>query len=130
MGWPGSKELDSTNFQTLKAWDEALTLFRTLDTQLGRVEYPRAYMWLREIIDTRQFQPRISHVAPVSILGYEDAIGLHFDAVWVLGASSTVLPARVEPSPSCRWSSRWRLGFQAPPVRAPWLRQRRWSQHC
>lgn len=99
MGWPGSKELDSTNFQTLKAWDEALTLFRTLDTQLGRVEYPRAYMWLREIIDTRQFQPRISHVAPVSILGYEDAIGLHFDAVWVLGASSTVLPARVEPSP-------------------------------
>ncbi|MBM7166343.1 PD-(D/E)XK nuclease family protein [Pseudomonas aeruginosa] len=99
MGWPGGKELDSANFQTMKAWDEALTLFRTLDTQLGRVEYPRAYMWLREIIDTRQFQPRISHVAPVSILGYEDAIGLHFDAVWVLGASSTVLPARVEPSP-------------------------------
>ncbi|HHH9441271.1 TPA: PD-(D/E)XK nuclease family protein [Pseudomonas aeruginosa] len=99
MGWPGSKELDSANFQTLKAWDEALALFRTLDTQLGRVEYARGYMWLREIVDTRQFQPRISHVAPVSILGYEDAIGLQFDAVWIIGASSTVLPARVDPSP-------------------------------
>ncbi|MBF3053081.1 hypothetical protein HKW90_01495 [Pseudomonas aeruginosa] len=99
MGWPGTKELDSANFQTLKAWDEALALFRTLDTQLGRVEYTRAFMWLREVVDTRQFQPRISHVAPVSILGYEDAIGLQFDSVWIIGASSTVLPARIDPSP-------------------------------
>lgn len=99
MGWPGSKEMDSANYQTLKAWDEALALFRTLDAQLGRVEYARGFMWLREVLDTLQFQPRISHVAPVSILGYEDAIGLNFDAVWVIGASTTVLPARVEPSP-------------------------------
>lgn len=99
MGWPGTREVDSATFQTLKAWDEALMLFRTLDAQLGTVQYERAYMWLREIVDTRQFQPRISHVAPVSILGYEDAIGLHFDAVWVLGAANTVLPARMEPSP-------------------------------
>ncbi|MDE5220144.1 hypothetical protein PYX07_18210 [Pseudomonas aeruginosa] len=113
MGWPGSKELDSTNFQTLKAWDEALTLFRTLDTQLGRVEYPRAYMWLREIIDTRQFQPRISHVAPVSILGYEDAIGLHFDAVWVLGGiehcvarQSGAFPLPAAGAPGGGWDSR------------------------
>ncbi|MBA1306708.1 PD-(D/E)XK nuclease family protein [Stutzerimonas stutzeri] len=99
MGWPGEHELDSANFQTMKAWDEALALFRTLDAQLGAVPYARAFMWLREIVDTRQFQPRISHIAPVSILGYEDAIGLHFDAVWILGAANSVLPARMEPSP-------------------------------
>ncbi|MDF9779223.1 PD-(D/E)XK nuclease family protein [Pseudomonas baetica] len=99
MGWPGQRELDSAAFQTLKAWEEALALFRTLDGQLGTVAYARAFMWLREIVDTRQFQPRIAHVAPVSILGYEDAIGLSFDAVWVLGAANTVLPERAEPSP-------------------------------
>ncbi|MGP0171102.1 PD-(D/E)XK nuclease family protein [Pseudomonas sp. NCHU5208] len=99
MGWPGEREVDSATFQTLKAWDEALMLFRTLDAQLGTVQYERAYMWLREIVDTRQFQPRIAHVAPVSILGYEDAIGLNFDAVWVVGAANTVLPSRMEPSP-------------------------------
>lgn len=99
MGWPGQSELDSANFQTLNAWAEALALFRTLDAQLGTVQYERAFMWLREIVDTRQFQPRISHVAPISILSYEDAIGLNFDAVWVLGASNTVLPGRAEPSP-------------------------------
>lgn len=99
MGWPGHRELDSAAFQTLKAWDEALTLFRTLDAQLGTVPYARAYMWLREVVDTRQFQPRIAHVAPVSILGYEDAVGLTFDAVWIIGAANTVLPERAAPSP-------------------------------
>lgn len=99
IGWPGQSELDSANFQTLNAWAEALALFRTLDAQLGTVQYERAFMWLREIVDTRQFQPRISHLAPVSILGYEDAIGLSFDALWIIGASNTVLPGRAEPSP-------------------------------
>lgn len=99
IGWPGQSALDSANFQTLNAWGEALSLFRTLDAQLGTVQYDRAMAWLREVVETRQFQPRISHLAPVSILGYEDAIGLSFDALWVVGASNTVLPGRADPSP-------------------------------
>lgn len=99
MGWPETRELSSANFQTLNAWQEALTLFRTLDTQLGGCKYERAFMWLREIVDTRQFQPRIGHVAPVSIMGYADAIGLTFDHVWMIGASSNVLPMPAEPNP-------------------------------
>lgn len=91
--------MSSANFQTLNAWAEALALFRTLDYQLGPCDYERAYSWLREVVETRQFQPRISHVAPVSILGYEEAIGLTFDKVWVLGASSSVLPMPAEPNP-------------------------------
>lgn len=99
MGWPETRELSSANYQTLNAWKEALTLFRTLDYQLGPCDYERSFSWLREIVDTRQFQPRISHVAPVAILGYEEAVGLTFDKVWVLGASSAVLPLPAEPSP-------------------------------
>lgn len=99
IGWPGRSDLDSASFQALKSWDEALTTFRTLDQQLGRVGYQAGYMWFREIVDTRQFQPRINHVAPVSILGYEDAIGLSFDEVWVVGATNMVLPLPAEPSP-------------------------------
>ena len=99
MGWPGMGDLDSANFQTMKAWDEVLVLYRTLDAQLGKITYQRAYMWLREVVDTRQFQPRISHVAPVSIMSYEEAIGLHWEKVWVLGASNAVLPVPASPTP-------------------------------
>lgn len=99
MGWPGLRELDSANFQTLKAWDKALVMFRTLDAQMGVINYKRAHAWLREIVDTTQFQPRIAHQAPVAIMSYEEAIGLRWEKVWVIGASSMAIPLPVAPSP-------------------------------
>lgn len=99
MGWPEAEALSSANFQTLEAWEEALKVFRSLDYQLGPCAYERAFMWLREIIDTRQFQPRLSHVAPVAIMTYSDAVGLSFDHVWMLGASNKTLPLPADPNP-------------------------------
>jgi probable DNA repair protein len=99
MGWPETRELSSANYQTLNAWAEALAMFRTLDYQLGACDHERAVMWLREIVETKQFQPRISHVAPVSIMSYEEAVGLSFDYIWILGASSSVLPMPADPNP-------------------------------
>ncbi|KQW19926.1 MULTISPECIES: PD-(D/E)XK nuclease family protein [Pseudomonas] len=99
MGWPEAEALSSANFQTLEAWEEALKVFRSLDYQLGPCAYERAFMWLREIIDTRQFQPRLSHVAPVAIMTYGDAVGLSFDHVWMLGASNKTLPLPADPNP-------------------------------
>jgi len=99
MGWPEAESLSSANFQTLEAWDEALKVFRSLDYQLGPCAYERAFMWLREVVDTRSFQPRLGHVAPVSIMTYGDAVGLSFDHVWMLGATNKTLPQPADPSP-------------------------------
>ena len=99
MGWPESESLSSANYQTLEAWGEALKVFRTLDYQLGPCNYERSFMWLREVIDTRQFQPRLSHVAPLAIMTYSDAVGLSFDHVWMLGATSNTLPLPADPNP-------------------------------
>lgn len=99
MGWPEAESLSSSNYQTLDAWEEALKVFRSLDYQLGPCPYERAYMWLREIVDTRQFQPRLSHVAPVAIMTYGDAVGLTFDHVWMLGATNKTLPLPADPNP-------------------------------
>lgn len=99
MGWPEAKTLSSANYQTLEAWDDALKVFRSLDYQLGPCNYERAFMWLREVVDTRKFQPRLSHVAPVAIMSYEDAVGLSFDHVWIMGASNKVLPLPADPNP-------------------------------
>lgn len=99
MGWPEAETLSSANYQTLDAWEEALKVFRSLDCQLGPCPYERAYMWLREIVDTRQFQPRLSHVAPVAIMTYADAVGLDFDHVWMLGATNKNLPLPADPNP-------------------------------
>lgn len=99
MGWPNAESLSSANYQTLDAWSDAQAVFRSLDYQLGPCNYERAYMWLREIITTRQFQPRLGHVAPVAIMSYQDAVGLQFDHVWVIGATNKVLPLPADPNP-------------------------------
>jgi ATP-dependent helicase/nuclease subunit B len=99
MGWPESQGLSSANYQTLEAWDESLKVFRSLDYQLGPCVYQRAFMWLREIVDTQQFQPRLSHVAPVAIMTYADAVGLNFDHVWMMGATNKTLPLPADPNP-------------------------------
>lgn len=99
MGWPEAETLSSANYQTLEAWEAALKVFRSLDYQLGPCVYERAYMWLREIVDCQQFQPRLSHVAPVAIMTYGDAVGLTFDYVWIMGATNKVLPLPADPNP-------------------------------
>lgn len=99
MGWPESESLSSANYQTLEAWEEALKVFRSLDYQLGPCSYERAYMWMREVVDTRKFQPRLSHVAPVAIMSYADAVGLSFDHVWMMGATNKILPLPADPNP-------------------------------
>lgn len=99
MGWPEAETLSSSNYQTLDAWDEALKVFRSLDYQLGPCNYERAHAWLREVVDTRQFQPRLSHLAPVAIMTYADAVGLDFDHVWMLGATNKTLPLPADPNP-------------------------------
>lgn len=99
MGWPEAETLSSANYQTLEAWEKALKVFRSLDYQLGPCVYERAYMWLREIVDCQQFQPRLSHVAPVAIMTYADAVGLTFDHVWMMGATNKVLPLPADPNP-------------------------------
>lgn len=99
MGWPESETLSSANYQTLDAWEDALKVFRSLDYQLGLCPYERAYMWLREVVDVKQFQPRLSHVAPVAIMTYADAVGLTFDHVWMLGATNKTLPLPADPNP-------------------------------
>lgn len=99
MGWPEAEVLSSANYQTLEAWEDALKTFRSLDYQLGPCAYERAYMWLREVVDVKRFQPRLSHVAPIAIMTYADAVGLQFDHVWMLGATNKVLPLPADPDP-------------------------------
>jgi len=99
MGWPEAEGLSSANFQTLESWEKAIKVFRSLDYQLGPCAYERAYMWLREVIETCRFQPRLNHVAPVAIMTYEDAVGLSFDHVWMLGATNKALPQPADPNP-------------------------------
>ena len=100
MGWPGELDsLDSETYQIVKALQNSLITFGTLDRQLGKVGADRAAMWLREMVDTQQFQPKRNHLVPIRVMNVEDAKGMHYEYLWIAGMSSDACPAKAEPNP-------------------------------
>lgn len=98
LGWPG-RGLASAAYQAVKVFEECLAVLASMDRQLGDISPVRAFAWLREIVSTREHQPRLPYTQPIQILEWKDAAGLVFDRVIVLGCDSTALPAPAARNP-------------------------------
>ena len=98
FGWPGERSLDSSEFQLLAKWKEALSEMALLDSVLSVCTYQSALSHLARILDEISFQPETVE-APVQILGISGAAAMQFDYLWVLGAHDQVLPGLVQPDP-------------------------------
>ncbi|MBA4141700.1 MAG: PD-(D/E)XK nuclease family protein [Nitrosospira sp.] len=98
IGFPGERELDSAEYQTLKKWQEVLANFAALDLVLSRVSYREAVSRLRHMAAETMFQPETPDV-PIQILGVFDAAGMAFDYLWVMGLSDEAWPPHSRPNP-------------------------------
>ena len=98
VGWPGDRELDSIEYQTLEVWNELLSELARMDRVSGSVPLDRAVGVLRRLASARQFQPE-SEPAPVQILGVYEASGLRFDRLWIMGMHDDAWPGASAPDP-------------------------------
>jgi ATP-dependent helicase/nuclease subunit B len=94
-GWPARAGVDSFEHQQIERFGDMLDQFEAAGDLLGNMSYRQALSLLRRILERRQFQPSTSADA-IQILSEREVRGLHFDAVWVVGAQSTHLPQRVD----------------------------------
>ena len=107
LGWgvgrdvPDSRTLSSREFQARETFHEVLTELGGCDVLNERWERKHAVNELRRLTNDRLFQPRAAdgQVVPVQVLGWLEATGLEFDALWVMGLEDTVLPAAPRPHP-------------------------------
>jgi probable DNA repair protein len=97
-GFPGERPLDSTEYQLLARWHEALAEFARLESVRRRFGAHEALGRLRRICTEALFQPE-SPQAPVQVLGLLEATGLEFDALWVSGLSDETWPLHPRPDP-------------------------------
>ncbi len=97
-GFPGEHALDSTEFQALAKWREALAELATLGAVAGAWSASEARTRLRRLCTDTVFQPA-SGGAPVQVLGVLESAGLAFDHLWVSGLTEDAwpLPARAHP---------------------------------
>jgi probable DNA repair protein len=97
-GFPGERDLDSTEYQTLKKWQEVLVNFASLDLVLSSTSYRAGISRLRHITSETMFQPETPDV-PIQILGVLEAAGMAFDHLWVMGLSAESWPPQPRPNP-------------------------------
>lgn len=97
-GWPGSRALDSAEFQAREAWENLLAQFASLGAVAPRLGARAAIAALHAMANETLFQPEGSN-APVQILGVLEGAGLDFDALWVAGLSADRWPAAPRPNP-------------------------------
>ncbi|MCX5591504.1 PD-(D/E)XK nuclease family protein [Alcaligenes endophyticus] len=99
LGFPGNVALDSAGFQTLEALQHALQQLAAQAPAWGAISVQYAQQLFSLKLRETPFQPQRAAQARLDVLGFLEAEGGRWDAVWVLGLSDAVLPAVVRPNP-------------------------------
>ncbi len=117
-GWPGDVPPDSPSFQLREAWWEALGRLARLELVRPAMTRDEALEFLRELAGKTLFQPQAAQDAPLQVLGPLEAIGLRFDAVWLMGMHHEQWPPEAHPNPFLPVRMQARLGMpHASPAR-------------
>jgi len=107
FGWPGERQCQGDEFQTIEAWRELLDQFASLDSVLGdsgpgmgygKINYRGALSQLQRLAREQTYQVESDEV-PIQVMGLLEAAGLQFDQLWVMGLheENWPLPARANP---------------------------------
>ncbi|WP_041523283.1 PD-(D/E)XK nuclease family protein [Gilvimarinus agarilyticus] len=98
LGWPGTRELDSIEYQQIKQWyDLQLEIASITQVQPTFTLYEVTDL-LRRSADKTHFQAQTPD-SPIQILGALEASGLNFSHCWVLGMSHRAWPPAPSPNP-------------------------------
>ncbi|HEY2865085.1 MAG TPA: PD-(D/E)XK nuclease family protein [Casimicrobiaceae bacterium] len=97
-GWPGTRPLDSAEYQAREAWEALLRDFVALGAVTPRQDSVAAVRALHALASETIHQPEGGD-ASIQILGVLEAAGLGFDALWVAGLSADRWPAAPRPNP-------------------------------
>jgi len=99
LGFPGEGSQSSTQYQTTTALDALVSRLAALDDLLAPTTIQGALKQLRRLAGQTLFQPQRARDARLDVLGLLEAEAGHWDAVWIMGLTDTVLPSVASPNP-------------------------------
>lgn len=98
FGWPGEQPLDSDEYQTHEAWQDALIRFAAVAEVSSGLSFRRAESMVKRLLEETLFQPETEDTG-LQIMGVLEAAGCRFDAVWITGFTSDAWPRPPAPNP-------------------------------
>ena len=99
LGWPGTRALNSVEFQTREAFWQALAALARCRIPEGSVTLGKAVSSLQQRCRQEVFQPQQPGTARVQLIGLLEAAAISADAIWVGDARDDLLPAPIQPNP-------------------------------
>jgi probable DNA repair protein len=99
MGFPGEHALSSEEYQI---HNRLMLLLKDLKKYIADptpCELHSALELLQWNLNKVIFQPQASSSTKIHILGWLEALGLPFDAIWIMGVDEQTLPQKLNPSP-------------------------------
>jgi probable DNA repair protein len=98
LGWPGTRPLDSVEYQQIKQWYELHDELLSLSQVQPLFSLYEVTDLLRRSADKTHFQAQTPD-SPIQILGALEASGLNFTHCWVLGMNHRAWPPAPAPNP-------------------------------
>lgn len=110
LGWPGSRNPDSQEYQQLLHWEGALESLAALSEFAGSLTLTQALQQLRQIASRTPFQAE-TRDGPLQILGVLEAGGLAFDHLRLVGFGQQQWPTAPDPNPllPIQWQKHWKM---------------------
>lgn len=91
--WPGRGALDSLEYQQFERLEVALDELVQQDAITGELSFQQLIALWESCLDDRVFQPKTEDTA-IQVFGPLEVVGLQFDALWICGLQSGLLPQR------------------------------------
>ena len=98
VGFPGTRALDSVEYQTYQRLRESIAQLGSLDELAGPVGLADAVALLRRMAADTLFQAEAPEV-PVQVLGVLESAQLRFDHLWIANVSEEQWPPQPQPNP-------------------------------
>lgn len=96
-GWPGSRGVNSHEYQAQRAFVELLSEFARLDLVAETLEFSAMVRRLVRAADEKLFQPE-NLGAPIQIVGLLETSGSCFEHLWITGLHAAAWPPEAYPS--------------------------------
>lgn len=98
LGWPGNRQLDSSEFQAVSHWLQLKERALKLDAVSQPQSFSMAVTALQRLATESSFQIQTAD-SSLQILGLLEAAGLEYTHLWLCGMSDQQWPAQPSPNP-------------------------------
>lgn len=99
IAWPGSRALNSDEYQQKMAFESAVTHFSMVTEMVGKQPVSAWLSLFRRFLSEQLQQSQSKGLQPIQIMGMLEAGGQNFDALWVMGLTDEAWPRISNPNP-------------------------------